>query len=364
MILSKAEKLARLRLWRTPRVGPASFRTFMERFGSGEAAVDALPAHAASLGKKAPAIPTMADAVREIETLYEMGGRFVFAGTAEFPSLLEQIDDAPPLLATLGNIELLQRPQVALVGSRDASLAAKKVTRTLAAELGAAGFVITSGLAKGIDAAAHEAALPTGTIAVVAGGIDVIYPRENADLHRQIAEHGLIITEQTLGTPTRAQLFPLRNRLVSGMSQGLVVTEATTRSGSLISARLAAEQGREVFAVPGSPLEERSEGANHLLKQGAHMAANANDILEVLDSAPRFESPQIQEAFIAEALPPRDQGSLIDKILQNLSTHPVGIDALIQECQVRADTMKTALADLELMGDIHQHPGGQYSRVP
>ena len=362
--LTKAEKLARLRLWRTPRVGPASFRTFMARFGTAVAAVDALPDHAKSLGKKALAIPSLADAVREIEALYDLGGRFVFSGTPEFPDLLEHIADAPPLLATLGNIDLLHRPQIALVGSRDASLAAKQVTRTLAADLGAAGFVITSGLAKGIDAAAHEAALPTGTIAVVAGGIDMIYPKENAALHRQIAEHGLIITEQALGTPTRAQLFPLRNRLVSGLSLGLVVTEATTRSGSLISARLAGEQGREVFAVPGSPLEERSQGANHLLKQGAHMAANAADVIEVLGSSPRFESPQRQADFVPEPLPLKDAKPLLAKILENLSTHPVGIDALIQECEVPAHTMKSALADLELMGDIHQHPGGQYSRAP
>ena len=364
MTLDKSEKLARLRLWRTPRVGPASFRTFLQRFGSAQAAIEALPAHAKALGKAAPAIPRAAAALHEIETLFNMGGRFVFAGTPEFPDALEQIADGPPLLATLGNIDLLRLPQVAIVGSRDASLAAKKVTRQLAQELGKAGYVITSGLAKGIDAAAHETALSTGTIAVVAGGLDIIYPKENAALHHQIAEQGLIVSEQALSTPTRAQLFPLRNRLVSGLSLGLIVTEATKRSGSLITARLAAEQGREVFAVPGSPLEERSEGANHLLKQGAHMASSAADVLEMLPSIPMFQTPQTQVDFSPEPRPQPSEEPLLDQIRQNLSAHPVSIDALIQECQVPTYEVIAALADLELMGDVHQHPGGQYSRVP
>lgn len=360
MSLSREEKLARLRLWRTPRIGPATFQTLLDEFGSAEEAIERLPAHLKSQKRQALKICSRDQAVKEIEALHKMGGRFVFAVSEEFPYLLSQIEDAPPLLATVGKIELLHRPTLAIVGSRNASLNGKRLTRDYASTLGQAGHVIASGLAKGIDAAAHEAALELGTIAVVAGGLDVIYPRENTDLHHQIAKQGLLISEQPLGMPTSARLFPLRNRLVSGLSLGTLVVEANARSGSLITARLAAEQGREVFAIPGSPLEGRAEGTNQLIKQEANLVTSPEDILEALDTVagPGFEPPKPTPA---QPLPA--DASLHDLILQNLSPEPVPIDTLALECQVTAALMQPTLADLEMAGLIERHPGGHISKA-
>ena len=279
--LPRAEKIARLRLWRTPRVGPATYRSILERFGTAEEAIDQLPAHMKSLGKRTLNIPEKRAIVSEIESLHAMGGRFIFDGAPEFPPLLSHTEDSPPVLGTIGNLDLLQRPCLAIVGSRAASLNGKRLTAQYARAMGQAGFAVVSGLAKGIDAAAHEAALPTGTIAVVAGGLDMIYPRENHNLHQAIARDGLIVSEQPLGMPTSARLFPLRNRLVSGLSLGTLVVEANARSGSLITARLAGEQGREVMAVPGSPLDGRSEGTNQLIRQGATLIAGPEDLHDV-----------------------------------------------------------------------------------
>ncbi len=360
MSLSREEKLARLRLWRTPRIGPATFHSLISQFGCAEEAIERLPAHLESQKRQALKICPIDQAVKEIEALHQLGGRFIFAGTQEFPYLVSKIEDAPPLLATLGNIDLLQHPTLAIVGSRNASLNGKRLTREYAAALGQAGHVIASGLAKGIDAAAHEAALDTGTIAVVAGGLDVVYPRENSDLHHQIAQQGLLISEQPLGMPTSARLFPLRNRLVSGLSHGTLVVEANARSGSLITARLAAEQGREVFAIPGSPLEGRAEGTNYLIKQGATLVTSPADILESLNilTGPGFEPPKP-----AIPAPSSGGGSLHDLILENLSLSPVPIDALALECQVTAALMQPALADLEMAGLIERHPGGHISKA-
>lgn len=374
MTLSREEKLARLRLWRTPKVGPATFHDLIANFGSAETVLAELPGHVRSKGRAAPKIPNRQEAVAEIEALHAMGGRFLFADTPEFPVALSHIADAPPLLACLGRVELLQRPCIAIVGSRNASLAGKHMTAQFAETLGAEGFVIVSGLAKGIDAAAHRAALKTGTIAVVAGGLDVIYPRENTDLHHVLATDGLIISEQRLGMPTSARLFPLRNRLVSGLSLGTVVVEANARSGSLITARLAGEQGREVFAVPGSPLEGRSEGTNQLLKQGATLVTKGDDILDVLASTPLdiFSSAVPKDDSTPLFGPPEPQASptqaaskdLNDLILENLTLDPIPIDALALECKVSAAAIQAALADLELGGLILRHVGGQVSKAP
>lgn len=286
MTLSREEKIARLRLWRTPKIGPATYRTLMTRFGSALDTLERLPEQVRAAGRPVPKFPEAGKIIAEIEALHKLGGRFIFSGAPEFPDILTHIPDAPPILAALGRLELLQRPSIAIVGSRNASLNGKNLTHLYAQALGQAGFVITSGMAKGIDAAAHHAALATGTLAIVAGGIDVIYPRENKGLYDQIAEQGLILAEQPLHMPTSARLFPLRNRLVSGLSKGTLVVEANARSGSLITARLAAEQGREVFAVPGSPLEGRAAGTNDLIKQGATLVTRVEDILDVFDILP------------------------------------------------------------------------------
>ena len=365
MTLDHDEKLARLRLWRTPRVGPATFANLMQRFGSAQEALERLPGHVRALGRTPPHIPSREAAIREIETLHKMGGRFIFAGTPEASRLLDHTPDAPPLLATLGRVELLQRPTLAIVGSRNASLSGKTLTRSFAEAIGQAGYAIISGLAKGIDTAAHQAALPTGTIAVVAGGIDVIYPRENAALHQQIAEQGLIVSEQPLGMPTSARLFPLRNRLVSGLTLGTLVVEAGVRSGSLITARLAAEQGREVFAIPGSPLEGRAEGSNLLIKQGATLVSNAQEILTALQGLhdPGFEDRRRQDQLRVEPVA-QDLSALRKRILDVLSIQGVGIDALTQECQGTPAQMQTALADLEVAGFIIRTPGALIALHP
>ncbi len=390
MIPDREEKIARLRLWRTPRIGAATYADLLDRFGTAQAALDQVPQHRRARGLQRLAIPDRGQVIGEIEALNRMGGRFLFADAPEFPALLRQIPDCPPLIATLGNTALLQRPCLAVVGARNASLNGKSLARTYAQTLGEAGFVVVSGLARGIDAAAHTAALPTGTIAVVAGGLDVIYPRENADLHGLIAADGLILSEQPLGMPTSARLFPLRNRLVSGLSYGTLVVEANDRSGSLITARLAGEQGREVMAVPGSPLEGRADGTNRLIRQGATLIGNRHDLIEGLsmlaaaqglslapadparaapDRAPHPKQPsqrvtqateQVREASAGHA----GEVPLSAQIKEALSVDPISLEALTDACTGTAAAIQAVLGDLEVRGEIVRHPGGLIALAP
>ena len=287
--LSDRQRLAWLRLIRSENVGPATFRALVNQFGGAEAALGALPALSRRGGRASIRICTEEEAAAELEAAERAGARLVAMGEKGYPPALTHVDAPPPLLCVKGRLELAEGPIVAMVGARNGSAVGQKLTRQLATELGLEGFVIASGLARGIDTAAHLAALERGTIAVLAGGIDVAYPPENADLQRAIGEQGLLLTERSPGFAPRGKDFPRRNRLISGISLGVVVVEAAERSGSLITARFAGEQGREVFAVPGSPLDPRSAGTNNLLKQGACLVTGSRDIVDAL--APMLGRP-------------------------------------------------------------------------
>ena len=333
--LDSAERRARLRLARSARIGPVTFHEALAHFGSAQAACQRLATFAD------------ADIDREETNLTKAGGRFLVIGDAAYAG-------APPVLSAIGDVALLGRPTLALVGARDASLAGRRFAAELAATLGAAGFVIASGLARGIDAAAHEAALVTGTVAVLAGGIDQIYPPQNADLHGRIAAQGLILSEAPLGTPPVARAFPRRNRIVSGLSAGVIVIEAAARSGSLITAQRAAEQGREVFVLPGSPMDPRYAGSNSLIRDGAILARDANDILDVLGrpSAP----PQLLEQKGQKR--PDSEAS---KVLEALGAVPTAVDELVRRCQVSAASVAEVLLALELEGRLERHRGNRVS---
>ncbi|MGD9923488.1 MAG: DNA-processing protein DprA, partial [Pseudorhodoplanes sp.] len=281
--LTDGQRLDWLRLIRSENVGPRTFRALVNHYGGARAAIEMLPALARRGGAQAPGrICSTDEARREIETASRQGAVFVAVGEPDYPPRLRMIDDAPPLISVRGRVGVLKSPMVAIVGSRNASAAGAKFASQIARELGDAAFVVVSGLARGIDAAAHRASLGRGTVAVLAGGQDCIYPPEHATLVEQLLEQGAAISEMPFGWEPRARDFPRRNRLIAGLSLGVVVIEAARRSGSLITARLALEQGREVFAVPGSPLDPRCEGTNGLLKQGAALVTETSDVLNVL----------------------------------------------------------------------------------
>ncbi|MCP4922440.1 MAG: DNA-protecting protein DprA [bacterium] len=283
--LTQSEKIARLRLARTYRVGPLTYHAIMQRFPSAEDALEALPELGQRSGKTI--LPYEKHrAEQEWEMLHKLKGRFLFKGEKEYPKSLGHLYDAPPVISVLGPLSLNHEKVVAIVGARNASANGCRLTHRWAQELGEQGYIVTSGLARGIDTAAHRGALITGTVAVLAGGLDRIYPPENKDLYRQISEIGCIISESPLGVKPQANLFPKRNRIVSGLSLGVVVVEAAVRSGSLITAQCALEQGREVMAIPGSPEDPRSHGTNHLLKQGATLVYNVQSITDT----PHFRS--------------------------------------------------------------------------
>jgi DNA processing protein len=363
--LTSAERLDWLRLIRSENVGPVTFRHLLRRFGSAAAAVAALPDLARRGGRAQPLkVHPKAAAERESAELERLGGRLIGFLEPEYPAALAAIDDAPPLLALLGQAQILARPAVAIVGARNASANGRLIAGRIAREVGAAGYCIASGLARGIDSAAHEAALESGTVAVVAGGIDVIYPPENEALYRAIAERGAVIAEMPVGTVPQARHFPRRNRLISGLSLGVVVVEAALRSGSLITARFALEQGREVFAVPGSPLDPRSAGANGLIREGALLVEGAADILAALSTMkPPLSSRQelgFASAAAAEAAE-RELLSVRPLLLDLLSPEPVAVDELLRACPFSPAAVHTALLELELAGRLARHPGNRVS---
>ncbi len=358
-----------LRLARTENVGPVTFGALLLRYGAPGAALDALPQLAARGGKREFVLPPEAEIVREIETLERMGGRFILSCEADFPAGLAALDPPPPVIAVLGHAHLLRADMVAIVGARNASALGRRLAFTLAQELGAAGLAIASGLARGIDSAAHEAALHTGTVAVVAGGVDIVYPPENQALYDAIRERGAIISEMRMGEAPQARHFPRRNRLISGLSRGLVVVEAAERSGSLITANFALEQGREIFAVPGSPLDPRAGGCNRLLREGATLTESAQDVLAAL--APMLghdfrepggamgSAPPSSRAWEAEADRIRAQ------VEEALGPAPVGVDDIIRQVGrshgAPAEAVLTVLLELELAGRCARHPGNRVS---
>jgi DNA processing protein len=344
----------------------------LRRFGSARAALDVLP-RLARRGDRAKTVTavTRAEAEAEFAALHRAGARLVCWGEPLYPSALAMIEDAPPILTVLGQAELLQRPMIAVVGARNASANGRRFARDLAAALGRGGLVVISGLARGIDAAAHLGALETGSVAVVAGGVDVVYPEENRGLHDALATRGTVVAELPLGTEPQARHFPRRNRIISGMALGVIIVEAAARSGSLITARFALEQGREVFAVPGSPLDPRSRGCNDLLRHGATLTENAEDVLSLLEPQLRGIEPlhPIPAVAIPAAphLPPpvvvgpiRDEDG-IELILEKLGPTPVAVDELVRQCQLSAAAVATLLLELELAGRVERHPGNLVS---
>lgn len=360
--LSDSEKRAWLRLARGQNVGAVTFAALIARYGSAEVALDALPKLARRSGAGDLKIPSDADARRELESLERLGGRMIASIEPDFPPGLGGLDAPPPFICILGRREILGCEMVAVVGARNASAAGRKFARQIAADLGQAGFVVVSGLARGIDTAAHEGALPTGTIAVLAGGIDDIYPPENDALYRDIKVHGLIVSEMPVGQKPQAKHFPRRNRIISGLARGVVVVEAAEGSGSLITANFALEQGREVFAVPGSPLDPRMKGTNRLIRDGATLTESAADVLQVLVGQPSF-------TFRESAPAPRgDQTAtetvddqLRHRIEELLGPSPVAVDDIVRLSGAAAAAVQTVLLELELVGRLDRHSGSRVS---
>ena len=361
-MLAQDEAFARIRLLRSPNIGPVSYRQLLRRFGGAKGALAALP-DLASRGGTAYRAASEDRVGAEIAAARSAGARYLFHDAADYPAALAALDSAPPILTYRGDLALGARPAVAIVGARNASAAAVKLTRQFAGELAEAGFVVVSGLARGIDGAAHQASLGGGTIGVIASGIDIAYPPEHADLQEAIATQGLLLAEQPPGTDPLARHFPARNRIIAGLAVGTLVVEAAPKSGSLITARLAGEAGREVMAVPGSPLEARAQGCNQLIREGAVLVQCAADVIELLsgfDGQPRSTFREHAAEF--EPLPddlddrPADVASL-------LTNAPVAVDELIRQSGTSGAAVQLALLELELGGGLVRHAGGRVSRA-
>jgi DNA processing protein len=361
--LTDEQRAAWLRLTRSENVGPATFRALINQFGSAQAALEALPDLARRGGGRAIRIADEAEVERELDAAARIGARFVAMGEPDYPPWLRHADAPPPLICVRGGSECLTRPAVAIVGARNASVAGRKMAALLARELGGAGLTIVSGLARGIDAAAHEAALQTGTLAVMAGGIDVIYPAENEALFAAILEFGgSAVSEMPIGWSPRGRDFPRRNRIIAGTTLATIVVEAAERSGPLITARLALEQNREVLAVPGSPLDPRAAGANRLIKQGARLVTEAADVLEAIAPLMQREPPprRAEEPETMEPVPePADDDR--SRVHEALGPTPVEIDEIVRFTGVPARTVQVILLELDLAGRLERHPGSRVS---
>lgn len=364
--LSAVERMDWLRLARTEQVGPITFRQLISRFASPREALAALPDLSRRGGRAKPLAPApLAQIEAEMRAMEKLGGRFLALGEPDYPEPLAAIEDAPPVLAVLGHVGLLHKNIMGIVGARNASLNGRKMAETLAQGLGEKGFVIASGLARGIDTSAHQKSLQTGTIGVLAGGPDMVYPEENRALYDQIIERGCIVSDQPLGMEPRAQLFPRRNRIISGLSLGVLVVEAAKKSGSLITARMALEQGREVFAVPGSPLDPRANGTNDLIRQGAILTEGVEDILSHI-SQPCFGLAEVATRPLTSFPATPDEAQIEagrEKIIENLSTSPVSVDELARCCQLSLPVVLAVLLELELAGRLDRQPGHQVALV-
>jgi len=366
--LTERQRIAWLRLIRSDNVGPATFRDLINHFGTAETALAMLPELSRRGGStRAIRIATESEALRELETADRFGACFVGIGEPDYPPSLRQIDGAPPLLAVKGDLAAAGPPSVGVVGSRNASISGAKFAAMIARDVGRAGYSVISGLARGIDTAAHRASLQTGTIAAMAGGLDQPYPPENIDLLHEIWDGcGLAISEMPFGWEARARDFPRRNRLIAGVALGVVVVEAASRSGSLITARLAADFGRLVFAVPGSPLDPRCHGTNALLKDGAIVTTGPEDVLEALapisrvdfSSPPEANEPAGEEEK-PQLLPPNDTDRA--RITDALGPTPVEVDDIIRHTGLPASAVYLVLLELDIAGRLHRHPGGSVS---
>jgi DNA processing protein len=354
--LTDAERFARLRLARTDQVGPVTFRQLLERFGSAERALDALPDLIRRGGAHGHSVPPVERIEAELEAGERVGARLIVLGDADYPDMLAAVDPPPPLLWALGDASLMARPCIAVVGARIASAGGQRIARGLSQQLGEAGHVVVSGLARGIDAAAHAGALPTGTVAVLGGGVDDVYPPDNADLYAQIVDRGCVVSESRIGARAQAKDFPRRNRIISGLSRGVIVIEAELKSGSLITARLAGEQGRDVFAVPGSPLDPRSRGPNELLRQGAILCEGLEDVERAFNTLRTLREPSPANPF--DGVPDDVEAAVIEQVAALLSPTPTPRDELARALGLPIGTVAAALLELNLMGRAELLPGG------
>jgi len=359
--LDAGEKRDWLRLARTPSVGPVTFAALIARYDDAAAALDALPGLARRAGGTVPRIPGAAEIERELERIDRLSGRILAAIEPDYPDALAALDSPPPVLTVIGDPGLLARDCAAIVGARNASAAGLRLAGDFARGLGEAGVTVVSGMARGVDSAAHAAALETGTAAVLAGGVDHVYPPEAEALYRDIAARGAVLSERRLGRQATARDFPRRNRLVSGLSLGVVVLEAATRSGSLITARLAGEQGREVMAVPGSPLDPRAAGTNRLIRDGAALVRSADDVLDVLRNLPRAPLREPDEPF--DEPPAAPDESARETVLELLSPAPVHRDEIARQSGLPAAAVFAALVELEIAGLAVLEPGGTARRA-
>lgn len=352
------DQFDRLRLIRSPNIGPVSYRQLIARFGNAKAALDALPDLVLRGGGKSPVVANPRLVEREMASVAACGARYLFLDDADYPELLTYIDNAPPVLTLRGNLAMLARSSIAMVGARNASAGACRFARQLAYELGQSDFTVISGLARGIDTAAHAGSLECGTVAVIAGGIDVVYPPENRDLQDAIAERGLLIAEQPPGTEPRARHFPYRNRIIAGLAMGTVVVEAAPKSGSLITARLAAEAGREVMAVPGSPLDPRSHGCNQLIREGATLVQNAGEIAELVRPLDFRMKPTAAKPQVAA---PTDEGGSADRqtVIDLMGMTYVTVDELVRQSGSSQSVVQMVLLEIELAGKLERGAGGK-----
>ena len=366
--LSAAERIACLRLIRSENVGPVTFRELVSHFGNAERALEALPELSRRGGYRQPIrICPREAAEAELQAASAIGARALVVGEPGYPETLAAIDPPPPLIYVKGNAGHLARPMLAIVGARNGSAAGQKLARLFASQIGTAGFVIVSGLARGIDGAAHEAALPTGTVAVLAGGPDNVYPPEHARLQRDISERGCLVTENPPGFAPRGQDFPRRNRIISGLALGVLIVEAARRSGTLVTARMAGEQGREVFAIPGHPLDPRAEGTNGLLKSGATLVTEPDDVLGAL--LPLLREPLAPAAGASRGAPRPDSAAPLDgpgtpptleeaeraRLIEALGPAPVDLDALARATGLSPRAIQAGLLELALAGRIERH---------
>ena len=349
---------ARIRLIRSPSIGPVTYRQLTRRFGSAQAALQAIPDLARRGGGSPPRLVGADEAERERAKVEKLGARYLVLGQGLYPSLLAELDDAPPLLIARGDLGLLERPAVAMVGARNASAAACRFARGLARDLGQEGLVVVSGLARGIDSAAHDGAMDSGTVGVIAGGIDVFYPPENQPRQEALFDRGLVLAEMPPGTEPRARHFPYRNRIIAGLTLGTIVVEAAPRSGSLITARLAAEAGREVMAIPGSPLDPRARGCNQLIRDGATLVQNAADVVEAVQPLkPRVAAPSDDYQAQAEQF----ESEAVEAVESLLGPSPVPVDEIIRLSGAPSGAVQMALLELDLAGRLDRHAGGKVS---
>ena len=353
------DQFDRLRLIRSPNIGPVTYRQLISRFGSATVALEALPDLVMRGGGNKTTLADPRTVESEMAATHALGGRYLFIDDTDYPELLTHLDNAPPVFIYRGTLDLLSRNPVAMVGARNASAGACRFARTLAYELGQVGMAVVSGLARGIDTAAHVGSIESGTIAVIAGGIDIAYPPENRELQDAIAERGLLIAEMPPGIEPRARHFPYRNRIIAGLSLGTVVIEAAPKSGSLITARLAAEAGREVMAIPGSPLDPRSHGCNQLIREGATLVQNAAEIAELL--RPMDDRVLRHTARAKPAIAAIDDGGEVDRraVLDLMGMTYVSVDELVRQSGASQSVTQMVLLELELAGKLERGAGGK-----